>query len=90
MRIIKKHIYTKMKKPENTAKSEIQKLKEEAQARGQQFVKRYQELENAEKQIAAEKKAIEKEVDLINGEINGYNKIELPSKDKPNQEPITS
>ena len=80
-----------MKKPENTEKtekSEIQKLKEEAQARGQQFVKRYQELENAEKQIAAEK-AIEKEVDLINGEINGYNKIEPPTSDAP-KAPISS
>ncbi len=82
-----------MKKQEPTqevAKTEIQKLKEEAQARGQQFVKRYQELENAEKQIAAEKKAIEKEVDLINGEINGYNKIEPPTSEPPKTETKTS
>lgn len=82
-----------MKKPENTEKtekSEIQKLKEEAQARGQQFVNRFKELENAEIQIAKEKKAIEKEVDLINGEINGYNKIEPPTTDAPKKAPITS
>ena len=82
-----------MKKPEpiqKVEKSPIQKLKEDAQARGQQFVKRYKELENAEKQIATEKKAIEKEVDLINGEINGYNKIEPPAQEPPKTETKTS
>ncbi len=65
----------------------IQELRAKAQADGQELVKRFQELENAEKQILIEKKQIEKKVDAINGEINAYNKIEPPVADAPNEAP---
>ncbi len=58
--------------------SSISQLRSEAQARGEELVKRFQELENAEKQILVEKRQIEKQVDAINGEIAAYNKIEPP------------
>ena len=67
--------------------STIQELREKAQADGQELVKRFQELENAERQILAEKKQIEKKVDAINGEISAYNKIEPPVEDVPNEAP---
>ena len=60
--------------------STIQELRAKAQADGQ-------ELENAERQILAEKKQIEKKVDAINGEISAYNKIEPPVEDVPNEAP---
>ena len=65
----------------------IQELRAKAQADGQELVKRFNELENAEKQILIEKKQIEKKVDAINGEINAYNKIEPPVADAPNEAP---
>ena len=65
----------------------IQELRAKAQADGQELVKRFQELENAERQILAEKKQIEKKVDAINGEISAYNKIEPPVEDVPNEAP---
>ena len=55
--------------------SSISQLRSEAQARGEELVKRFQELENAEKQILVEKRQIEKQVDAINGEIAAYNKL---------------
>ena len=58
--------------------STISDLRTEAQTKGQELVKKFQELDNAEKQILAEKAQIKMQVDLINGEINGYNKIEPP------------
>jgi uncharacterized protein involved in exopolysaccharide biosynthesis len=58
--------------------STISELRAEAQTKGQELVKRYQELETIEKQVNAEKKQIEKQVDSINGEIAAYNKIEPP------------
>ena len=58
--------------------STISELRTEAQTKGQELVKRFNELENAEKQILIEKKQIEKQVDAINGEILAYNKIEPP------------
>ncbi len=58
--------------------STISDLRTEAQTKGKELVKRYQELEVAENQIKAEKIQIEKQVDAINGEINAYNKIEPP------------
>ena len=67
--------------------SQISDLRADAQAKGQELVKRFQELENAEKQILIEKKQIEKKVDAINGEINAYNKIEPPVADAPNEAP---
>ncbi len=67
--------------------SQISDLRTEAQAKGQELVKRFQELENAEKQIQIEKKQIEKQVDAINGEILAYNKIEPPVADAPNEAP---
>ena len=67
--------------------STIQELRAKAQADGQELVKRFNELENAEKQILIEKKQIEKKVDAINGEINAYNKIEPPVADAPNEAP---
>ena len=67
--------------------STIQELRAKAQADGQELVKRFQELENAEKQIIAEKAQIKTQVDLLNGEINGYNKIEPPTMDAPNDAP---
>ena len=69
--------------------SQISDLRAEAQAKGQELVKRFQELENAERQILAEKKQIEKQVDAINGEILAYNKIEPPVEDVPNEAPVT-
>ena len=65
----------------------IQELRAKAQADGQELVKRFNELENAEKQILIEKKQIEKQVDAINGEIAAYNKIEPPVEDAPNEAP---
>ena len=65
----------------------ISELRADAQAKGQELVKRYQELENAEKQITAEKAQIKTQVDLLNGEINAYNKIEPPTEDAPNEAP---
>ena len=67
--------------------STISELRAEAQAKGQELVKRFNELDNAEKQIQAEKKQIEKQVDAINGEISAYNKIEPPVEDAPNKAP---
>ena len=67
--------------------STITELRTEAQAKGNELIKRFQELENAERQILAEKKQIEKQVDAINGEINAYNKIEPPGVDAPNEAP---
>jgi len=58
--------------------STISKLRSEAQERGKELVKRYNELENAEKQIQSEKFQIKSQVDTINGEIAAYNKIEPP------------
>ena len=58
--------------------SQISDLRTEAQTKGQELVKRFNELEAAENQIKAEKKQIEKQVDSINGEILAYNKIEPP------------
>ena len=58
--------------------STISNLRTEAQARGQELVKRFGELETLENQVKAEKKQIEKQVDAINGEINAYNKMEPP------------
>ena len=58
--------------------SSITELRAAAQATGQELVKRFQELENAEKQILAEKAQIKSQVDAINGEIAAYNKIEPP------------
>ena len=58
--------------------STISQLRSEAQARGEELVKRYNELENAEKQILVEKTQIKSQVDTINGEIAAYNKIEPP------------
>ena len=69
--------------------SQISDLRADAQAKGQELVKRFQELENAEKQILIEKKQIEKQVDAINGEIAAYNKIEPPVQDAPNEAPVT-
>ena len=69
--------------------SSISELRTEAQTKGQELVKRFQELENAENQIKAEKKQIEKQVDAINGEISAYNKIEPPVQDVPNEAPET-
>tara|TARA_R100000388_G_scaffold10218_1_gene8724 strand:+ start:65 stop:283 length:219 start_codon:yes stop_codon:yes gene_type:complete len=65
----------------------ITELRTEAQTKGNELIKRFQELENAERQILAEKKQIEKQVDAINGEINAYNKIEPPVADAPNEAP---
>ena len=65
----------------------ITELRTEAQTKGNELIKRFQELENAERQILAEKKQIEKQVDAINGEINAYNKIEPPVVDAPNEAP---
>ena len=67
--------------------STIAELRTEAQTKCQELVKRFNELENAEKQILIEKKQIEKQVDAINGEINAYNKIEPPVADAPNEAP---
>ncbi len=58
--------------------STISELRTEAQTKGQELVKRFNELENAEKQILAEKSQIKSQVDAINGEILAYNKIEPP------------
>lgn len=69
--------------------SQISDLRVEAQAKGQELVKRFNELENAERQILIEKKQIEKQVDAINGEILAYNKIEPPVEDVPNETPVT-
>tara|TARA_S200000501_G_scaffold223387_1_gene209508 strand:- start:2196 stop:2426 length:231 start_codon:yes stop_codon:yes gene_type:complete len=65
----------------------ISELRTEAQSKGQELIKRFQELENAEKQIVAEKAQIKTQVDLLNGEINAYNKIEPPTQDAPNEAP---
>jgi len=58
--------------------STISELRTEAQTKGQELVKRFNELENAERQILAEKAQIKSQVDAINGEILAYNKIEPP------------
>ena len=58
--------------------STISELRTEAQTKGQELVKRFNELENAERQIAQEKAQIKSQVDGINGEILAYNKIEPP------------
>ncbi len=68
--------------------SSISELRTEAQTKGQELVKRYQELEAAEKQIQTEKIQIQRQVDSINGEINAYNKIEPPVEDVPNEAPV--
>ena len=68
--------------------STISELRTEAQTKGQELVKRFQELETAEVQIIKEKKQIEKQVDAINGEILAYNKIEPPVTEvEPTPEP---
>ena len=69
--------------------STITELRTEAQTKGNELIKRFQELENAEKQILIEKKQIEKQVDALNGEIAAYNKIEPPVEDAPNEAPVT-
>ena len=58
--------------------STISQLRSEAQSRGEELVKRFQELEKAEQQILVEKSQIKSQVDTINGEIAAYNKIEPP------------
>jgi len=58
--------------------SNISELRAAAQATGEELVKRFQELDAAEKQILAEKSQIKSQVDAINGEIAAYNKIEPP------------
>ena len=71
--------------------STISELRTEAQTKGQELVKRFNELENAERQIQVEKKQIEKQVDAINGEILAYNKIEPPVSEvepTPAPEPV--
>ena len=71
--------------------STISQLRTEAQTKGQELVKRFQELENAEKQILAEKAQIKSQVDGINGEIAAYNKIEPPVSEvepTPTPEPV--
>tara|TARA_R100000231_G_scaffold52494_1_gene44355 strand:- start:452 stop:673 length:222 start_codon:yes stop_codon:yes gene_type:complete len=71
--------------------STISELRTEAQTKGQELVKRFNELENAERQIQIEKKQIEKQVDAINGEILAYNKIEPPVSEvepTPAPEPV--
>ena len=68
----------------------ISELRSEAQSRGEELVKRFQELEKAEKQILLEKQQIKTQVDSINGEIAAYNKIEPPVTDtETTQEPET-
>ena len=62
--------------------SQISDLRKEAQTRGQELVKQHQEL-------MAKAKQIENEVTAINGEINGYNKIEPPTEDAPSEAPVT-
>lgn len=62
--------------------STITELRAEAQTQGQELVKKWNELQ-------AQCKQIEKEVDALNGEIRGYNKIEPPTEDVPNEAPIT-
>ena len=70
--------------------STISELRSEAQSRGEELVKRFQELEKAEKQILVEKQQIKTQVDSINGEIAPYNKIEPPVSDtETTQEPET-
>ena len=70
--------------------STIAELRREAQSRGEELVKRFQELEKAEKQILVEKQQIKTQVDSINGEIAAYNKIEPPVTDpETTQEPET-
>ncbi len=69
--------------------TQINDLRTEAQTKGQELVKRFQELENAERQIAQEKAQIKSQVDAINGEISAYNKIEPPNEDAPNKAPDT-
>ena len=70
--------------------STISELRSEAQSRGEELVKRFQELEKAEKQILVEKQQIKTQVDSINGEIAAYNKIEPPVTDaETTQEPET-
>ena len=71
--------------------STISELRAAAQATGQELVKRFQELENAERQIAQEKAQIKSQVDAINGEIAAYNKIEPPVTEvetTPDPEPV--
>ena len=58
--------------------STISQLRSEAQARGEELVIRFKELEKAEQQILVEKSQIKSQVDTINGEIAAYNKIEPP------------
>ena len=65
--------------------SQVSELRKAAQTRGQELVKQHQEL-------MANAKQIEDEVKAINGEINGYNKIEPPTEDAPipnPEEPVT-
>tara|TARA_Y100000114_G_C11635306_1_gene266473 strand:- start:157 stop:387 length:231 start_codon:yes stop_codon:yes gene_type:complete len=70
--------------------STISKLRSEAQERGKELVKRYNELENAEKQIQSEKFQIKSQVDTINGEIAAYNKIEPPVTEVETTQPPES
>jgi len=62
--------------------SSISELRNEAQLRGQELVKKHQEL-------MVQARQIEDEVKAINGEINAYNKIEPPTEDAPNEAPVT-
>lgn len=62
--------------------SSISELRADAQTRGQELVKKHQEL-------MAQARQIEDEVKAINGEINAYNKIEPPTEDAPNEAPVT-
>jgi len=68
--------------------SVISDLRSKAQEKGKDLIKRYEELVKIQKQLKTEKKQIEKQVDLINGEITGYNKIEPPVEDAPNEAPV--
>ena len=68
--------------------SNISELRAAAQATGQELVKRFQELEAAERKILEEKREIKSKVDNINGEIAAYNKIEPPVTEvEPTPEP---
>jgi len=68
--------------------STISELRTEAQTKGQELVKRFQELEAAEQKILEEKRQIKTQVDNINGEIAAYNKIEPPVTEvEPTPEP---
>ena len=62
--------------------SQVSELRKAAQKRGQELIKQHQELMVKAKQS-------EDDVKAINGENNGYNKIEPPSEDAPSEAPVT-